>query len=175
METEQYISIYETSYQNDEDQSKAQTYIDNILENGHDPEDFRVNYEKFLNSLNSLQDPDYETKYSQTDKGNLTRIRTKFNKEYGVPPYFFSVGNFIHYVKYKQYKADESAINKDMLYYENQIKDIQKKVKGQKAIKENSQLQNLLTFSNKTNPVIDALNKFNNKINQLYIFFKGKI
>jgi DNA repair exonuclease SbcCD ATPase subunit len=35
--------------------------------------------------------------------------------------------------------------------------------------------ENLLTYSSKTNPVVDLYTKFNNKMNQLYVFFKGKI
>ena len=47
--------------------------------------------------------------------------------------------------------------------------------KAKKAETRAKTAENLLTFSNKTNPVIDALNKFNNKMNQLHIFYKGEI
>jgi chromosome segregation ATPase len=47
--------------------------------------------------------------------------------------------------------------------------------KAQEAETRAKTAENLLTYSSKTNPAVDLYTKFNNKMNQLYVFFKGKI
>jgi hypothetical protein len=166
------ITYYNFVYDVDRNlQNRAETYFDSVLEQGHNPDEFINDYKRFIDALDRYNDPDYDTKYSKAEKSNLTKVRNKFLRQYGMPEDLVPVANFTDYLKFKNNKAEESEIDKVILNYENQIK----KILGQKAIKENSQLQNLLTFNNKTNPVIDGLNKFNNKMNQLYIFYKGKI
>nr|WPF46694.1 MAG: hypothetical protein [Lake Baikal virophage 9] len=181
--------IVNYEFANSHDKKVIKDLYNNDTSNGSrfDPITFLTQYEKLVEAREN-QDVDLYHK-------RLKAIKKKYPvlNNYDINDHLFTKKTFDDYDNYIERKKlvdnlqNEAVHILDLLEKENSKYNVENskkqterrntilKQRTKQAELKRETAENLLSYSSKTNPVVDLYTKFNTKMNQLYVFYKGKI